>query len=61
MFCYIKLCSSCNNSNKYCTCLEKDSDTNKVTEEKPLDRALIKTNIHEYEEVIELWKTYGGD
>ena len=61
MFCYIKLCSSCNNHNKYCTCLEVDSNAKKITEEKPLDKSLNKTNIQEYEEVIELWKTYGGD
>ena len=62
MFCYIKLCSSCNNYNKYCTCLlETYRDEEKTTEQRPLDKSLNEINMQEYEEVIELWKTYGGD
>jgi|7_EtaG_2_1085326.scaffolds.fasta_scaffold17866_2 hypothetical protein len=61
MFCYAKLCIACNNYNKYCTCLEENVETKEISAKPTLDESLNSKNIQEYEEVIELWKTYGGD
>ena len=61
MNCDNEYCFSCNQYNKYCICFKKSIKLEKISEEKYLDKALKKVNVKEYEDIIELWITYGGD